>query len=179
VTPALLFVIGASGAGKTAAVRALEARALPGVRCYCFDSIGVPAPEVMEREWGGGERWQEQATRDWVERLAANADGAALAVLDGQTRPSFIERPLARAGVRHARIVLLDCAPAVRAARLRGPRAQPELATGQMDAWAVYLRGQADALGLRVIDTSHLPIDVVADALREELDGLRHLAVAR
>jgi len=32
--PALLFVIGASGAGKTAAVSALAARGLRGVRCY-------------------------------------------------------------------------------------------------------------------------------------------------
>jgi ABC-type glutathione transport system ATPase component len=53
VTPALLFVVGASGAGKTAAVRAIEARALPGVRCYYFDTIGVPTPEAIERERGG------------------------------------------------------------------------------------------------------------------------------
>lgn len=173
MTPALLFVVGASGAGKTAAVRAIEARALPGVRCYYFDTIGVPTPEEMEREWGGGERWQEHATRSWIERLAANADAAEVAVLDGQTRPSFIEPHVVRAGVRHVRIVLLDCVPDVRAARLRGPRAQPELATERMDSWAVYLRGQADALGLPVLDTSDISIEAVADALQGELDGLR------
>lgn len=178
MTPALLFVVGASGAGKTAAVRAIEARALPSVRCYYFDTIGVPTPEVMEREWGGGERWQEHATKGWIERIAANTDAAEIAVLDGQTRPSFIEPYVARTGIRHARIVLLDCAPDVRAARLRGPRGQPELATGRMDAWAVYLRGQADALGLRVLDTSQISIEAVADALQGELDGLRRAAGA-
>jgi hypothetical protein len=127
----------------------------------------------MEREWGGGEGWQEHATRSWIERLAANADAAEVAVLDGQTRPSFIEPHLARTGIR-ARIMLLDCTPEVRAARLCGPRAQPELATGRMDAWAVYLRGQADALGLRVLDTSGLSVEAVADALQDELDGVRH-----
>ena len=173
MTPALLFVVGASGAGKTAAVRALEARRMSGVRCYFFDSIGVPTPEVMEREWGGGENWQEQMTKRWIERLAANTDGAELAVLDGQTRPAFIQPHLARAGIGHARILLLDCTRAVRVARLRGPRGQPELAGDRMDAWAAYLRGQADALGLRVLDTSEIPIEGVADVLQAEIDALR------
>jgi len=178
VTPALLFVIGASGAGKTATVRALDARALPGVRCYYFDTIGVPTPDVMERDWGGGERWQEDATKRWVDRLVSNADGAHLAVLDGQTRPSFIQPWVARAGVRHVRIVLLDCAPAVRVARLTGARGQPELATQQMEAWAVYLRGQADALQLPVLDTSRMSVEGVTDALARELDTLRRTAGA-
>src|SRR6266487_2812342 len=47
--PALLFVIGASGAGKTAAVQALDARALPGVQCHYLDSIDVPSSELRWR----------------------------------------------------------------------------------------------------------------------------------
>jgi hypothetical protein len=38
-------------------------------------------------------------------------------------------------------------------------RGQPELANPQMDCWAAYLRGQADALSLSIIDTSNNPID--------------------
>ena len=166
--PAILFVIGASGAGKTAAVRALAARSLPNVRCYYFDSIGVPSPAVMERDWGGGERWQEEMTKQWIDRLAADPANGELAVLDGQTRPSFIQPHLARRGIRRARIVLLDCPANVRDARLRGERGQPELATEPMDAWAVYLRGQAETLGLRVVDTSTLAVQQVADILEEE-----------
>jgi hypothetical protein len=171
--PALLFVIGASGAGKTAAVQVLSARGVPGVRYYYFDSIGVPAPADMEREWGSGERWQEAMTHRWIERLAANPDRCELALLEGQTRPSFITPHLASAGIRHARLLLLDCTPAVRLARLRDARGQPELAGDRMDAWAVYLRGQADALGIRVLDTSDMTIEGVADVLEEELDRLR------
>jgi hypothetical protein len=138
--------------------------------------MGVPTPEVMERDWGGGDRWQEDATRRWIERLVANQDGAELAVLDGQTRPSFIQPWIARTDVHHARIVLLDCAPAVRVARLIGPRGQPELATLQMDAWAAYLRGQADTLRLPVLDTSDMSVEAVADALARELETLRRTA---
>jgi hypothetical protein len=178
VAPAILFVVGASGSGKTAAVRILEARALSGVRCYYFDSIGVPSSEIMERDYGTGDGWQAAATARWVERLAANADGVEIAVLDGQTRPSFIQRPLGRAGVRHARIVLLDCDARVRTARLAGPRGQPHLATPQMDAWAVYLRGQADALGLPVVDTTEKSVEGVADAIEREVVVLRAEAAA-
>jgi len=63
---------------------------------------------------GGGERWQEQTTTRWIERLAANADRVEIAVLEGQTRPSFVKRRLSALGVRGSRIVLLDCQPAVR-----------------------------------------------------------------
>ena len=178
MAPAILFVIGASGSGKTAAVRVLEARALSGVRCYYFDSIGVPPTEIMARDYGTGEGWQAAVTGDWVERLATNEDGAEIAVLDGQTRPSFIYPRLGRAGVRHARIVLLDCDARARAARLAGPRGQPHLATPQMDAWAVYLRGQADALGLPVVDTTHTSVEGVADAIERELIALRAEAAA-
>ena len=178
MTPSLLFVIGASGAGKTAAVQALDARELPGVRCHYFDSIGVPPTEIMERDFGSGEGWQADATARWIARLAADQDAATVAVLDGQTRPSFIRPALARSDVRHARIVLLDCDPHVRAARLAGPRGQPELATLRMDDWAVYLRGQADALGLSVVDTTQMSVDAVADALAGELALLRAEAAA-
>ncbi len=99
--PALLFVIGASGAGKTAAVQALDARALPGVQCHYLDSIDVPPTEIMERDFGTGERWQAHATAHWVERLAANRDAANIAVLDGCLPPRSSRRTRA-AGRGHS-----------------------------------------------------------------------------
>lgn len=161
----ILVVTGASGAGKTATVRALEARAIPGVECFYFDSIGVPPLEVMERDHGGGEQWQASATADWLARLGGLPEDVRVAVLDGQTRPSFVFAAASRAASRRVHVVLLDCSPDVRAARLAGPRQQPELANTRMDHWAVYLRGQADALGLPVIDTSVLTVREAAEKL--------------
>jgi energy-coupling factor transporter ATP-binding protein EcfA2 len=168
---AILVLTGASGAGKTTLVAALRALGLPGVGCYFFDSVGVPSPEEMTRLYGGGEQWQSAVTEQWIERLMRNDDGVRVAVLDGQVRPSMVKEHLERLGVRSWRIVLADCGHAERNARLHGPRDQPELATRDMDCWAAYLRGQADALGLRVLDTAR-PIEVaVAElaALAEEL----------
>jgi len=170
---AILIVTGASGSGKTTTVRELEARALPGVRCYYFDAVGVPAAEVMEREFGSGESWQAVTTRAWLERLTADPDGADVYVLDGQTRPSFIRSAIERIGATLVRVVLLDCSEDARHARLAGPRGQPELSNPRMDCWAAYLRGQADALDLPVIDTTNLGIDGTVDALIVHVERLR------
>ena len=160
----ILVVTGASGAGKTAAVHAIEARALTGVRCFYFDSIGVPSAEVMQRDFGGGDKWQAHATAEWLARLDALSADVRVAVLDGQTRPSVVFEA-ARASRGDVHVVLLDCSAKTRSERLRGPRGQPELANGRMNKWAAYLRGQADALRLPVVDTTALTIDEVADRL--------------
>jgi hypothetical protein len=177
--PGILVVTGASGSGKTAAVRALEARALSGVRCYYFDAVGVPPLE--QHGSGGPEGWQAVTTKEWLRRLAADPDGAEVYVLDGQTRPSFVRSAVEGTPTDLVRIVLLDCAPTVRHARLVGPRGQPELSNSRMDSWAAYLRGQADALNLPVIDTTSLDIDAVVDALVVHVQQVRaaHAAASR
>jgi mannose-6-phosphate isomerase-like protein (cupin superfamily) len=183
VTPLIVVVTGASGVGKTALVKALEARRLPDIGCYYFDSIGVPDSAEMTREFGSPGGWQVAMTRRWIERLAANPDGVAVAVLDGQTRPAVVAEALRDIGSGSGRSILVDCNADVREARLRGPRGQPELATARMDSWAAYLRGQADALGLRVIDTTSLTPEEGAEELLRVLgigsaDGFSALAYA-
>ncbi len=164
-----LVVTGASGAGKTAAVRALATRALPGVACFHFDTIGVPSPDVMLRDFGSGEAWQAWATNQWLDRLEHLEPTVRVAVLDAQTRPSFVLTPAAGRAPRNRQIgiVLLDCERSVREERLRIERQQPELVTEQMQTWAAYLRGQADALNLAIVDTTALSIAEVADRLQE------------
>src|SRR5690348_4230569 len=127
MNPAVIVVTGASGSGKTAAVRTLDERALPGVRCYYFDSIGVPSSEEMERDYGSGENWQALKTEQWLKFFGTDPDGADVYVLDGQTRPSFVNTAAERADINLLHIVLLDCAPPVRNRRLIELRGQAEL----------------------------------------------------
>ncbi len=174
---AILVVTGASGSGKTAAARSLEERRLDGLRFFYFDSIGVPSAEEMDREFGGGEAWQADATSRWIKRLVTESDGSFVSLLDGQTRPSFVRAALGCPDPTHLRIVLLECSPAVRRVRL-AQRGQPELANLRMDNWASYLRGQADALGLPVIDTDALGVESVADLLAAQVEDLRLEALA-
>ena len=169
--PIILVVTGASGAGKTTLVRGLEARSLLGVSCHYFDSIGVPSPEVMERDFGGGTGWQEAMTRTWIERLSLRSD--PVAVLDSQTRPSTVQAAFRLAGVRRGAIVLIDCTAKERNRRLHLDRQQPELASAQMDTWAAYLKGQADALELPIIDTTGLVPEAALEELVQLVESLK------
>ena len=166
----IVVVTGASGVGKTTLVRALEAAGDPSIDCHYFDSIGVPSPEEMVREYGSGDAWQKAMTERWICRLHAETAPGRVAVLDGQTRPTFVRDAFAAAGVARGGMVLVDCDPATRHRRLTGDRGQPELASERMDAWAAYLRGQADALGLPVIDNSGALDDSLAQ-LRAHVAG--------
>ena len=155
--------------GKTTLVRLVESRGVPGVSFHYFDSIGVPSVEAMTRDFGGPSGWQETMTDRWIERLATRETG--LCVLDGQVRPSTLRAAFARHHV-DGHVLLVDCDLAIREARLRGPRQQPDLATPEMASWQSYLRGQADALGLPVLDTSALSIEQCADALHGHISVL-------
>jgi dephospho-CoA kinase len=169
--PAVVVVTGASGVGKTTLVTALDRRGLPGIRCHYFDSIGVPSAEEMTRQFGSPSAWQEAMTRQWIARLGKPDAGVRVAVLDGQARPSFVRTAFAEAGVK-GQIILIDCSHEVREDRLRGPRAQPDLASRDMAAWAAYLRGQADALGLPIVDTTSGSIEAATDALFDQIGAL-------
>jgi hypothetical protein len=158
----VVVVTGASGAGKTTIVERLAARRISGVACAYFDSVGVLPADAMPADW------QATTTQAWIARLAR--DAAVVAVLDGQTRPTFALRAFADWGVRGS-VVLIDCERAVREARLRA-RGQPELAHDDMHAWAAYLRGQADALELPVIDTTAMDPDQATAALVAYVDRL-------
>ncbi len=171
-TPSILVATGASGAGKTTLVKYLAGNAIPGVGCFFFDSIGVPTPEAMRREFGSGEEWQRQTTMRWIERLARNADDLRVAVLDGQIRPTFVLEAFEATKVTNGLIVLVECSRDARRTRLSGERGQPELANPDMDCWAAYLRGQADALHLPIVDTTGVDVPIAAAPLVEHVERL-------
>src|SRR5262249_21450229 len=83
----LYFLIGASGVGKTSALKVLEKRRPDIIFCH-FDPIGAAPGEEMVKT---GEEWQRQLTIEWVKRIKAESLDHAPVVLDGQTRQSFIE----------------------------------------------------------------------------------------
>jgi hypothetical protein len=170
---AVLAIVGASASGKTSVVRALDDRRLPGVGCFYFSSRGIPALEVVDRRFDSPDHWLAWLTDEWMRHIAANLAGLEVAIFEGQTRAKFVEAALARHRIRHAAMVLLDCTPALRLARLRGPRAQPELATPELVVWATRLREEAEAMRLPVYDTGLIGIEALADELMPRIERLR------
>jgi hypothetical protein len=160
----IFFITGASGAGKTATVSAVEKMALPNVEFCYFDRIGVPSPEEMIKEYGSGERWQQAKTLEWVQLIKQKYLAAKDVVLDGQARMSFIASACAAEGLKDYEIVLFDCSDQERTRRL-AERGQPELANEDMLNWARYLRNEAVSGGYQMIDTTNLAIKEAVNAL--------------
>ena len=153
-SPAILVLTGASGAGKTTLTLKLNELAIPGVKGINCDRVKIEVDETA----GSTDR-QADILRYWISQLSPPETGIELAVLDTQIRPHRALEVLSEAAIDYTQIVLVDCDPVKRNQRLHMERASPELANPRMDCWAAYLRGQADALKLSIIDTSNDPMD--------------------
>ena len=153
-SPAILVLTGASGAGKSTLIDKLNELAIPGVKGINCDRVKVESDETADPS-----DQQANILRYWISHLSQPETGIELAVLDTQIRPHRALEVLDQAAIEYAQIVLVDCDPVKRNERLHINRGQPELANPQMDCWAAYLRGQADALKLSIIDTSNEPIE--------------------
>lgn len=141
---------------------------LPGVACFQCDRIYDDLPDHIRAD---GYAAQEAILSHWVAHAVDDAK-IRVAVLDTQIRPHHAQATLARLGIAAHRIVLVECEQQERNERLRGVRGQPELASTQMECWAAYLRGQADAMGLEIINTSLTSISAAAARLREFVGAL-------
>lgn len=158
IKPAVIILTGASGAGKTTLLLELARMDFEGVECINCDRVKVETPVSAEPVDN-----QVEILKYWLTEI--NDKQIEVAVLDTQIRPHRAEETLRQMGVMKSAIILVDCDPVKRNARLRDERGQPELATAQMDCWAAYLRGQADAMGLQIIDTSDDDIGKSLDSI--------------
>ncbi|GLR48071.1 hypothetical protein [Sphingomonas astaxanthinifaciens] len=162
--PALILT-GASGSGKTSIAEALGR---DGLAVFHFDSVGVPSPEAMVGGWGSGEAWQQAMTDQWIERLASH-DPQVPILLEGQMRIAFIRKALLRQPHFDARILLIDCDDSTRDHRLIHERGQPGLAHAEMRNWAAFLRREAVAEGVDILDTSGRSVAESASRVRARL----------
>ncbi len=151
----LFFITGASGAGKTTAVKNIQAENPAGFAFCFYDSIGVPSPEEMKRKFGSGHGWQKATTKYWVKKMKAEYLDTKSAILDGQARPEFIDAACKENGVTDYQVILFDCSDEERAKRLI-KRGHPELVNQDMTNWAKFLREEAIKRGDKIIDTTNL-----------------------
>jgi adenylate kinase family enzyme len=164
------FVIGASGSGKTSAVRELERTGRPDLKTFFFDTIGVPSEQERIERWGSGGGWQRAMTVEWMKRMRRELPNSSV-LLDGQTRPSFIAEACEINDVKSYKVILIDCSDGVRKARLLH-RGQPELANEQMMEWGRYLLRETKKIGGEIINNDNLSIIETAAAIETIVAGL-------
>jgi hypothetical protein len=136
---------------------------------HFFDSIGVPSVEQSRREYVPGHEpggaWQRAMTLRWVSRIRPILKRGTSVLLEGQMRIAFVKEALAQNQISSAHIVLLDCGDTTRAERLHVHRARPDLANLDMMNWARYLREEAFAADISVLDTGQLSIAECVNAI--------------
>jgi hypothetical protein len=169
---ALYFLTGSSASGKTTLLREVARSAFPALAVRHFDDLGTPTREEMDAQCGGPAQWQDRNIRRWLRQIADSGE-AGLHVLDGQAKPNVVLEAARECRFPAVRVVLITCSHEERRRRLRESRIQPELDAPDMYAWAAYLHGQADALGLEVIDTTG---KTAAESARELALSIRRFA---
>jgi hypothetical protein len=100
-----------------------------------------------------------------MQRIASLLNSGKMVLFEGQMRIAFIKEAIAAAGIRNARIVLIDCGDSVRAARLTHDRQQPDLATENMMSWGRFVREEAKQGGYEILDTGSIPFSSCVDQL--------------
>jgi len=79
----IILITGASGSGKTTVAKYLSEK----YQVFHFDDIGVPSLEDMHKNFGGPEKWQEWATKSWIDKLLKKSAGTL--ILEGSFNPEF------------------------------------------------------------------------------------------
>jgi hypothetical protein len=116
-------------------------------------------------DYGPGGGWQRAMTMNWMQRIASLLNSGKMVLFEGQMRIAFIKEAIAAAGIRNARIVLINCGDSVRAARLTHDRQQPDLATENMMSWGRFVREEAKQGGYEILDTGSIPFSSCVDQL--------------
>lgn len=169
-SPAILFLTGASGVGKTTILKNLKKRLAGSEYIFLhYDSIGVPSVQEMIEQAGSLERWQEITTHRWIETIAEEYPEDKIVLIEGQSNLDFIDDAYQKYMIERGAIVLLDCDWETMKDRLTQNRRQPGLANQDMKNWADFLRKQAKNKSVAIIDTSEQTPEAVSEIIEKEI----------
>lgn len=150
--PRILVITGAAGSGRTALVDALEARGIAGASFYHFDSERLEPAGSATGARGTTPELRDQALNRWIARLA---ESSGLAVIEGEIPLRAARAAFSRFNVDgHLLVIDSDAASAVD------------------DAAARELKGEAQALGVPVIDISTLSLEEATERLHAQVASL-------
>lgn len=158
----ILTITGASGVGKTSIAKAISA-SLPEnakLKVFHFDDIDFPDWDKMSPD--EMKDWQRNATLDWIAKVVAVARDENVDILfEGSTDFNFFVEGFQQLDFKDYRIILFDCSIETMQKRLI-ERGQPELFHDNMVGWLNYLRREAKAHEVEIINTETGSINEMA-----------------
>ena len=167
----LIFILGASGSGKTTNLKKIEAK-YPNKYYFCyFDQPGVPSEQEVKEKYGDWNMWGIQRTNEWVKRIKDEYIEDRVTLFDVHTQPVNIENACKEFGIIDYNVILLDCSDDERKRRLT-QRNQPHLITDSLLTWAQVLRDEGAKKNYIVIDNTKLELEEgfkKVEAIIEEL----------
>jgi len=159
-TPFIIFITGASGAGKTTLVNTLHKKLSgPDITYLHFDAIGVPSEEEMIKRFGSGSEWQKAMTYRWIKTLTTHYKNKKLVIFEGQVNIDFIIDAFQAFSFQNYKVILIHCDHSIRHNRLHQNRKQPELINKDMDNWSNFLKKQAQERSIKILDTTLMSVD--------------------
>jgi putative ribosome biogenesis GTPase RsgA len=168
----ILFLTGASGAGKTALLEYIQENyKLTNVLFYYFDSIGVPSESEIISKYGSGREWQKAMTYTWINKIINEKGRHIRAIIEGQVDIQFIVDSFDNLSFSEYKVILINAEKDVRDERLIILRKQAYLATDDMESWALYLKKQAVEFGIEILDTSNITLAESADYIVNYLEN--------
>jgi GrpB-like predicted nucleotidyltransferase (UPF0157 family) len=174
--PMIIFLTGASGAGKTTILDVLSKKlSASSITCLHFDNIGVPTEQEMIANYGSGSEWQKAMTYRWIQKLINNYQNKKLVILEGQVNLDFIISAFEGFNFYHYKIILAHCENIIRHTRLYQDRHQPELINDTMDNWAEFLKKQAIDKKAMILDTTLLSTDEMVSQFEKLINAERFI----
>jgi GTPase SAR1 family protein len=171
--PYIIFLSGASGAGKTTFIKSLSDRLTTESAIFLhFDSIGIPSVDEMIKQYGSPTEWQRIITEQWIDTLIHSYKDVDLIFFEGQVNLEFIELGFKKYNFKNYRILLMHCSNTVRHDRLRILRNQPELINQEMDNWSSYLHKQALEKNITILDSGLMSTDEMVGTIMQFLSLL-------
>jgi dephospho-CoA kinase len=167
----LIFILGASGSGKTTNVKNIESKYPNKYHFGYFDQPKVPFEQEVKEKYGSWENWGIERTNEWIKKIKEDYIKNRVTIFDVHTKPENIEDACTNFDITNYVVILLDCADEERKKRLI-ERGQSHLINDSLLKWAQFLRNEAINKNFIIIDNTALTVEEGLKKFEDKVEEL-------